>query len=218
VEFSRIAGGTRIALLTLAASVSNLLRSPFLLPKEPMTTLIGTKTIMATYSSATGANLSLDALDRLGVAKEHISVMALDADTKGELKASHQVGKASDDAATGAWQGAKLGLVGGLLVGVAALTIPGLGLLLAAGPLAASMGLTGLAGTAVTGAGLGTAIGGIGALVGSMVKMGVPEVDANAFGTDLKSGGVLLSVKEQDGVDVMAALNAGQPTRMSTVG
>jgi hypothetical protein len=51
-----------------------------------------------------------------------------------------------------------------------------------------------------------------------MVKMGVPEVDANAFGTDLKSGGVLLSVKEQDGVDVMSALNAGQPTRMSTVG
>ena len=183
-----------------------------------MSTLIGTRTIIATYSSATAANLALDALTRLGVTKEDISVMALDSETQGELKASHQVGKASDDAATGAWQGAKLGLVGGLLVGVAALTIPGLGVLLAAGPLATALGVTGVAGTAVTGAGLGTAIGGIGALVGSMVKMGVSESEATAFGTDLKSGAVLLSVKEASGVDVMSALNAGQPTRMSTVG
>ncbi len=183
-----------------------------------MSTLIGTKTIIATYSSASGANVALEALERLGVAKEDISVMALDAETKGELKASHQVGKASDDAATGAWQGAKLGLVGGLLVGVAALTIPGLGVLLAAGPLAASLGLTGIAGTAVTGAGLGTAIGGIGALVGSMVKMGVSETEANAIGAELKSGAVLLSVKENADVDVMSAVNAGQPTRMNVVG
>jgi hypothetical protein len=183
-----------------------------------LSTLIATKTIIATYSSASTANVALDALDRLGIAREDISVMALDAETKGELKASHQVGKASDDAATGAWQGAKLGLVGGLLVGVAALTIPGLGLLLAAGPLAASLGLTGVAGTAVTGAGLGTAIGGIGALVGSMVKMGVSETEAAAIGTDLKGGAVLLSVKEREGVDVMSALNTGQPTRINAVG
>jgi len=183
-----------------------------------MSTLIATKTVIATYSSASAADSALGALQRAGVSKDDISIMALDSQAQGELKASHQVGKASDDAATGAWQGAKLGLVGGILVGVAAMTIPGLGPLLAAGPLAAALGLTGVAGTAVTGAGLGTAIGGIGALVGSMVKMGVSETDANAFGADLKGGAVLVSVRQTAGQDVLGALNAGQPTRMTTVG
>ena len=66
-----------------------------------MSTMIGTKTILATYSSANAANVALEALNRLGVDKADISVMALDSETTGELKASHQVGKASDDAATG---------------------------------------------------------------------------------------------------------------------
>lgn len=141
--------------------------------------------------------------------------MTLDSQTQGELPGSH-VGKATDDAATGAWQGAKLGLVGGLLVGVAALAIPGLGALLAVGPLAASMGLTGVAGTAVTGAGIRTAIGGIGALVGSLVHMGVPKESAEALDADIKSGAVLLSVKEGAHSDVLNALQKGNPTRVVT--
>ena len=141
------------------------------------------------------ANLAIDALQQSGVTKEDISILALDNQTKGELPGS-QVGKAADDAATGAWQGAKIGLVGGLLLGVAARTIPGLGALLAVGPLAASMGLTGLAGTAVTGADIGTAVGGIGAMVGSLVHIGVPRETAEAVDADLKGGTVLLSVEE----------------------
>lgn len=181
-----------------------------------METLTATRTILATYKSADDANHALAELEQLGVAKQDISVITLDSQTKGELPGS-EVGKATDNAATGAWQGAKLGLVGGLLVGVAALTIPGLGVLLAAGPLASALGLGGVVGTAVTGAGLGTAIGGIGAMVGSLVKMGVPTAEANALSEDLKTGGVLLSIKEHDGVNVLAALQTGNPTRLTTV-
>ena len=173
------------------------------------------RTILATYKNAASADLAIQELHQIGLTKEDISVITLDNATKGELPGS-QVGKASDDAATGAWQGAKLGLVGGLLVGVAAMTIPGLGALLAVGPLAASLGLTGIAGTAVTGAGIGTAIGGIGALVGSMVKMGIPTDHAEALDADLKSGGVLLSVKEGLHHGVLAALQKGNPTRVVT--
>lgn len=173
------------------------------------------RTILATYPTSAAADAAMQALHAIGVPKEDISVLALDSAAKGELPGS-EVGKASDDAATGAWQGAKLGLVGGLLVGVAAMTIPGLGALLAVGPLAASMGLTGVAGTAVTGAGIGTAIGGIGALVGSLVKMGIPKEHAEAVDADIKGGGVLLSVKEGGHADVLGALQKGNPTRVVT--
>lgn len=173
------------------------------------------RTILATYKNAASANLAIEALHEIGVTKEDISVITLDSQATGTLPGS-EVGKASDDAATGAWQGAKLGLVGGLLMGVAALTIPGLGALLAVGPLAASLGLTGVAGIAVTGAGIGTALGGIGALVGSLVKMGVPKDQAEAVDADLKGGAVLLSVKQGAHAEVLTALQKGSPTRVVT--
>ena len=179
------------------------------------TTPVMGRTVLATFKDSVGANAAIEALHKIGVVKEDISVMALDHNTTGELPGS-EVGLATDNAATGAWQGAKLGLVGGILVGVAALAIPGLGALLAVGPLAATMGLTGVAGTAVTGAGIGTAVGGIGALVGSLVKIGVPHAEAEALHSDLTSGGVLLSVKEHGNGDVFQALQAGSPTRVTT--
>ncbi len=60
----------------------------------------------------------MTALAAIGVPKEDISALALDSATNEEL-AGTEIGKASDDAAAGAWQGAKMALVGGLLVGVA---------------------------------------------------------------------------------------------------
>jgi len=175
------------------------------------------KTILATYSTPENANLALEGLTAAGVEKSDIGVMTLDKEHAARMPASSEVGKVSDDAATGAWQGAKLGLVGGLLVGVAALTIPGLGPLLAVGPLASALGVTGVAGTAVTGAGIGTALGGIGALVGSFVKLGVNEAEAKKLGDDVEGGGVLLSVKDSGGLDVLGALQKGSPTRVSSV-
>lgn len=175
------------------------------------------KTIIATYANATNAETALEALHALGLTNEEISVMTLDSQAQGEVPGS-EVGKASDAAAHGALQGAKLGLVGGILVGVAALAIPGLGPLLAVGPLAASLGLSGVIGTAVTGAGIGTAVGGIGAMVTSLVKMGVTETEAKAIEGDLRTGAVVISVQESAGRDVTGALNAGGPTRVSMVG
>lgn len=175
------------------------------------------KTIIATYANADNANKAIEALHGIGLTNEEISVMTLDSQAQGELPGS-EVAKATDNAAHGALQGAKLGLVGGLLVGVAALTIPGLGPLLAVGPLASALGVTGVLGTAVTGAGIGTAVGGIGAMVTSLVKMGLAETEATAIDADLRAGAVVVSVHEAPGRDVTSALNAGSPTRMSIVG
>lgn len=175
------------------------------------------KTIIATYANASDAEVAIQALHSIGLTNEEISVMTLDSKAQGELPGS-TLGKASDDAAVGALQGAKLGLVGGLLLGVAALAIPGLGGLLIVGPLAASLGLTGVLGTAVTGAGIGTAVGGIGGLVASLAKMGLSEKDAADIEGDLKAGAVVVSAQESAGRDVAGALNAGKPTRVSMVG
>ena len=73
--------------------------------------------------------------------------------------------KASDVVAD-AGIGAAIGGVGGLLLSAAgALTIPVIGPILAAGPIAA----------ALTGAGIGAAAGG---LIGALTESGVPEEDA----------------------------------------
>jgi len=69
----------------------------------------------------------------------------------------------------------------GLLAGIGALAIPGVGPLIAAGPI---MG-------ALAGLGVGGAVGGI---IGALVGMGIPEYEAKRYEGRVKEGGVLLSV------------------------
>src|SRR5208282_1925891 len=65
--------------------------------------------------------------------------------------------------------------------GIGSLAIPGVGPLIAAGPIIA----------ALTGVGVGGAVGGI---AGALVGMGIPEYEAKRFEGRVKSGGILLSV------------------------
>jgi len=69
----------------------------------------------------------------------------------------------------------------GLLAGIGALAIPGVGPFIAAGPIMA--GLAGL--------GAGAAVGGF---IGALVGMGIPEYEAKRYEGRVKQGGVLLSV------------------------
>jgi hypothetical protein len=89
--------------------------------------------------------------------------------------------KVPEDAITGAQVGAVAGGTLALLVGLNALALPGVGTLIAAGPLLASL----------AGLGAGAAVGG---LVGALVGLGVPEYEAKLFDGRVKDGGVLLSV------------------------
>lgn len=93
--------------------------------------------------------------------------------------------KAPEGATAGAVAG---GIVGGgltLLVGLGALVIPGLGPLLAAGPLVA----------ALAGLGAGGAVGGI---AGALIGMGIPEYEAKRYQEFVEKGGILLSVHCDD--------------------
>jgi hypothetical protein len=85
-------------------------------------------------------------------------------------------------AATGALAGGALGGLAGWLVGVGALAIPGIGPIVAAGPLAA----------ALTGAAVGAAGGG---LLGALTGMGIPEDEARWYEEEVGRGGTLVTVR-----------------------
>lgn len=89
--------------------------------------------------------------------------------------------KAPEGVTAGATTGAVVGGGLGWLVGIGALAIPGLGPLIAAGPIVALL----------AGAGAGGAIGG---LTGALIGMGIPEYEAKRYEGRVKSGGILLSV------------------------
>jgi hypothetical protein len=89
--------------------------------------------------------------------------------------------KAPEGATTGAGSGAVIGGVLGWLAGIGTLAIPGVGPLIAAGPI---MGL--LAGVGVGGA--------VGTILGALIGMGIPEYEAKRYEGRIKEGGILLSV------------------------
>src|ERR1700726_2277275 len=93
--------------------------------------------------------------------------------------------KAPEGTATGAGTGAVIGGTLGWLAGIGALAIPGVGPLIAAGPIVA----------ALTGVGVGGAIGGI---AGALIGMGIPEYEAKRYEGRIKDGGILLSVHCDD--------------------
>ena len=80
----------------------------------------------------------------------------------------------------------------GVLAGIGALAIPGLGPFIAAGPIMA--GLAGL--------GVGGAVGG---LVGALIGMGIPEYEAKRYEGRVKDGGTLLSVHCETSAEVTRA-------------
>src|ERR1041384_6845570 len=84
--------------------------------------------------------------------------------------------KAPEGMATGATSGAVVGGALGWLSGIGALAIPGVGPLIAAGPIIA----------ALTGVGVGGAVGGV---AGGLVGMGIPEYEAKRYEGRIKSGG-----------------------------
>jgi len=133
--------------------------------------------IFSTYSQAEKA---VDALVSEGFRTDDISVLAPDQQTSKEFAAEKNT-KAPEGTAVGATTGGALGGTLGLLAGIGALAIPGVGPFIAAGPI---MG-------ALAGVGVGAATGG---LVGALVGMGIPEYEAKRYEGRVKEGGILVSV------------------------
>jgi hypothetical protein len=117
-------------------------------------------------------------------------VSALFPDKTGTRDFAHEQGtKAPEGAAAGAGAGALLGGALGWLAGIGALAIPGVGPLIAAGPIIGSL----------SGAAVGAATGG---LTGALVGYGIPEIEAKRYEGKVQGGNILLSVHTDDGKQV----------------
>src|SRR3954470_5944280 len=119
------------------------------------------KTLVGVFADFTAAVHAVADLVSIGVPQEDISVIGKD--TKSEF-VNFEPAEESTRTITGLSTGAAIGGFGGLLLGLGALAIPGIGPIIAAGPLAATL----------AGATLGAATGG---LIGAFTDLGITEED-----------------------------------------
>ncbi len=123
-------------------------------------------------------------LQAAGFPSDEISILL--PDTEGKHDIAHvKATKAPEGATMGVAAGGVTGGVLGLLAGIGALAIPGVGPFIAAGPIMAALG--------------GAAIGGTtGGIVGGLIGMGIPEVEAKRYEEKLRTGNYLIAVHAED--------------------
>jgi hypothetical protein len=129
----------------------------------------------------TDVESAVNALKDAGFAKSDVSVLLPENIQTGEMTTDRTT-KAPEGAAVGVGSGAAVGGALGWLVGVGALAIPGIGPVIAAGPLLA----------ALAGIGIGGALGGF---AGSLVGLGIPEYEAKQYEGQMLKGRILVSVR-----------------------
>jgi hypothetical protein len=142
------------------------------------------RVVYGIYRDRAQVEQAIDEMRATGFRSEDISVLL--PENVGTKEFAHEKHtKAPEGTATGATVGGAVGGSLGLLVGIGALAIPGLGPLIAAGPIVA----------ALTGVGAGGVVGG---LVGALAGMGIPEYEAKRYEGLIKNGGILASVHCDD--------------------
>lgn len=141
---------------------------------------------VGTFKNRRDVEDALQALKHANIDMDQVSLIARHVE---DVEGSENVGKRGNEskegAAAGATTGTVLGGIGGFLVGVGVLAVPGVGPILAAG-----VGIPALAST-LAGAGIGAAAGGI---VGALVGAGIPEERAKQYSDRVKAGEYLLMV------------------------
>src|SRR6202453_3441715 len=136
--------------------------------------------VFGIYATPGTAEAAVDHLLSKGFSNSAISVLLPD-DESTRAFAHEKNTKAPEGTATGATTGGVIGGTIGLLAGIGMLAIPGIGPLIAAGPIMATL----------AGVGAGGAVGGV---VGALVGLGIPEYEAKRYEGAVKGGGTLLSV------------------------
>src|SRR6202522_2394847 len=136
--------------------------------------------VFGIFTTVASADNATDSLVRSGFSASDISAL-LPENLGPKQIGTEKATKAPEGATAGAGTGAVLGGALGLLAGIGALAIPGVGPLIAAGPIMA----------ALAGIGVGGAVGGF---TGALIGAGIPEYEAKRYEGRLQKGGILLSV------------------------
>lgn len=140
--------------------------------------------VLGISPSLSKAEVIVTDLKAQGIPERDISVLF--PDQSGSRDFAHEAHtKAPEGATAGAVSGGAVGGVLGLLAGIGALAIPGVGPLIAAGPILA----------ALSGIAVGATVGGV---TGALVGMGIPEVEARVYEGKVKNGNILIAVHTDD--------------------
>lgn len=144
------------------------------------------KHIVGVYDNEQDAISAVEDLKRQGYAAEDISVIGKNNEEVEDINDATGT-KTEEGLAAGAATGGVLGGLTGLLAGIGALAIPGIGPIVAAGPIAATL----------TGAAVGAGAGG---LTGALIGMGIPEEDADRYEGYVNEGKILVVVERREGL------------------
>jgi hypothetical protein len=146
------------------------------------------KTVAGLMENIDDARNAVHELVQSGIDRDDIGFMANqrhaipDASELNESEGS----RAASGALAGAGSGAAVGGIAGFALALAPLAIPGIGPILAAGPIAA----------ALAGAGLGAVAGG----VMGLGRLGLPEEQAHYLAEGVRRGGIVVTVAADTGV------------------
>jgi hypothetical protein len=147
------------------------------------------RTIARMYDSYEHAQTVVNELEAAGIPQSDISLVANEkartASSTGTTAAGDRSTTTETGTGTGAVLGTALGGGLGLLAGIGALAIPGVGPVVAAGWLVATL----------TGAGIGAAGGG---LLGALTGAGLSHEEANVYAEGVRGGGSLVTVRTDD--------------------
>ncbi|QGQ97352.1 low temperature-induced protein [Paenibacillus psychroresistens] len=139
------------------------------------------KKIVGVFQTEAETTLAIEDLKSHGYSSDEISVIAKNKEVIDSV--TEETGsKAPAGAVVGAATGGMLGGVGGLFLGIAALAIPGVGPIVAVGP---------IAGAILTGMAVGAGAGG---LIGGLIGLGIPEDEARQYNNYLDGGNILVLV------------------------
>ncbi len=146
------------------------------------------KTVVGLFNTRDEARDVIEDLVGVGFNRSVISMMARNEDEesgRSEGTRTSETTETEGSTLEGAGKGAAIGGAAGLALGLAAFAIPGIGPIVAAGPLA----------TALAGLGIGAAAGGI---IGALANIGVPEEHAYYYAEGVRRGGVLVHVNADE--------------------
>jgi uncharacterized membrane protein len=133
------------------------------------------KKVVGVFASRSHAESAVHRLREEGFDRE-ISILTKDENAKG--RDGGDIRMENDSVADGTTTGGVIGGLTGLAVGAGALVIPGLGPLIAAGPIAGLLS--------------GAATGGVG---GALVDWGVPKAEGQRYEEDIRQGKIIVAVE-----------------------
>lgn len=142
--------------------------------------------VLGVFEHEDEAKRAISEMKDRGISEDDISVIARH-DKQEDMEAGGEMGE--QDLSDGAATGGALGGIAGLLAGAGMLTIPGVGPILAAGPISA--GLSGVA---------------AGGIAGGLVDYGVDEEAGERYAQEVEQGRILVAAEgsEDNGIDQVA--------------